>query len=40
MDPRSFNVYPVAAPLSHEQGKHYLQRFWPNRGEIVVFDRS
>ena len=43
LDPRSFKVYPVAAPMSHEQGKHYLQRFWeklPNRGEIVVFDRS
>ena len=43
LDPRSFKVYPVAAPMSHEQGKHYLQRFWeklPSRGEIVVFDRS
>jgi AMP-polyphosphate phosphotransferase len=43
MDPRGFKVYPVGAPLSHEQGKHYLQRFWeklPGRGEIVVFDRS
>jgi AMP-polyphosphate phosphotransferase len=43
LDPRSFKVYPVAAPKSHEQGKHYLQRFWeklPSRGEIVVFDRS
>ena len=42
MDPRSFRVYPVAAPLSHEVGKHYLQRFWeklPERGQIVVFDR-
>ena len=28
MDPRSFKVYPIAAPLSHEAGKHYLQRFW------------
>ena len=28
---------------SHEKGKHYLQRFWeklPDRGQIVVFDRS
>jgi polyphosphate kinase 2 (PPK2 family) len=43
MDPRSFKVYPVGAPMSHEQGKHYLQRFWeklPSCGEIVVFDRS
>ncbi|MGA8689760.1 MAG: polyphosphate kinase, partial [Methyloceanibacter sp.] len=28
MDPRSFKVYPIAAPLSHEESKHYLQRFW------------
>ncbi len=30
-------------PLSHEEGKHYLQRFWeklPDPGQIVVFDRS
>jgi hypothetical protein len=43
MDPRSFKVYPIAAPLPHEQGRHYLQRFWeklPEPGQIVVFDRS
>src|SRR5215469_18259255 len=43
MDPRSFKVYPIAAPLPQEQGRHYLQRFWerlPAPGQIVVFDRS
>ena len=43
MDPRSFKVYPIAAPLPHEKGHHYLQRFWeklPEPGQIVVFDRS
>jgi polyphosphate kinase 2 (PPK2 family) len=43
MDPRSFTVYPIAAPLPHEKGKHYLQRFWekiPDPAQIVVFDRS
>jgi polyphosphate kinase 2 (PPK2 family) len=43
MDPRSFKVYPIAAPLPHEKGKHYLQRFWeklPEGGQIVAFDRS
>jgi len=43
MDPRSFKVYPIAAPLPHEKGNHYLQRFWeklPEPGQIVVFDRS
>jgi AMP-polyphosphate phosphotransferase len=43
LDPRSFKVHPVSAPSSREQAQHYLQRFWerlPQRGEIVVFDRS
>ena len=43
LDPRSFKVYPIAAPLPQEQGRHYLQRFWerlPVPGQIVVFDRS
>jgi polyphosphate kinase 2 (PPK2 family) len=43
LDPRSFKVYPITAPLSHERGRHYLQRFWeklPEPGQIVVFDRS
>jgi AMP-polyphosphate phosphotransferase len=43
MDPRSFKVYPIAAPSPSEQGRHYLQRFWeklPAPGQIVVFDRS
>jgi len=43
LDPRSFKVYPIAAPLEHERGRHYLQRFWqklPDPGQIVVFDRS
>jgi polyphosphate kinase 2 (PPK2 family) len=43
LDPRSFKVYPIAAPLPHEHGQHYLQRFWeklPDPGQIVVFDRS
>ena len=43
LDPRSFKVYPIGAPLPQEQGRHYLQRFWerlPVPGQIVVFDRS
>src|SRR5262245_3490838 len=43
LDPRSFKAYPIGAPLSHERGRHYLQRFWeklPDPGQIVVFDRS
>ncbi|MGP0090780.1 MAG: polyphosphate kinase 2 family protein [Xanthobacteraceae bacterium] len=43
LDPRSFNVHPIAAPDEHERAQHYLQRFWrhlPQRGQIVAFDRS
>jgi polyphosphate kinase 2 (PPK2 family) len=43
LDPRSFKVHPITAPSSREHAQHYLQRFWerlPQRGEIVVFDRS
>ena len=43
LDPRSFKVHPIAAPVGHDKDKHYLQRFWerlPEHGQIVVFDRS
>jgi AMP-polyphosphate phosphotransferase len=43
LDPRSFKVYPISAPLPSERGQHYLQRFWqklPDPAQIVVFDRS
>jgi polyphosphate kinase 2 (PPK2 family) len=43
LDPRSFKVYPIAAPDEHERAQHYLQRFWrhlPQKGQIVAFDRS
>ncbi len=43
MDPRSFHVWPIAAPTPEEQGRHFLYRFWtrlPAPGEIAVFDRS
>src|ERR1700724_1276753 len=40
LDPRSFRVFPISSPSSHERGKHYLQRFWeklPHYCQIVVF---
>jgi polyphosphate kinase 2 (PPK2 family) len=43
LDPRSFKVWPIAAPNEIERRQHYLQRFWarlPERGQIAVFDRS
>ena len=43
LDPRAFNVWPIAAPSATDQGKHYLYRFWdrlPARTTIGIFDRS
>ena len=42
-DPRSFEVWPIAAPTEEERTRHFLWRFWkrlPAHGEIAVFDRS
>jgi polyphosphate kinase 2 (PPK2 family) len=42
-DPRSFSVWPIAAPSAEEKAHHYLWRFWqrlPTAGEIAIFDRS
>jgi polyphosphate kinase 2 (PPK2 family) len=43
LDPRGFKLYPITAPRTYEQQRPWLWRFWlkvPNRGEIVIFDRS
>lgn len=43
LDPRSYKVWPIAAPNEVERQHHYLRRFWtrlPQRGHIAVFDRS
>ena len=42
-DPRSFKVWPIAAPSGEEKAHHYLWRFWrrlPAAGEVAIFDRS
>ncbi|MDP9415373.1 MAG: polyphosphate kinase [Pseudomonadota bacterium] len=42
-DPRSFSVWPIAAPTTEEKERHFLWRFWtklPGGGQIAVFDRS
>ncbi|HTU11020.1 MAG TPA: polyphosphate kinase [Allosphingosinicella sp.] len=42
-DPRSFKVWPIAAPTPEEKARHYLWRFWtrlPAAGEVAIFDRS
>src|SRR5271165_2880003 len=43
LDPRGFRLYPITAPRTFEQHRPWLWRFWlkvPNRGEMVIFDRS
>ncbi len=43
LDPRGFDVIPVAAPTADELAHHYLWRFWkniPKDGHITLFDRT
>jgi polyphosphate kinase 2 (PPK2 family) len=43
LDPRGYEVVPVAAPTDEEKARHYLWRFWrhaPKAGHITIFDRS
>jgi polyphosphate:AMP phosphotransferase len=43
LDPRGFEVIPVAAPNDVEKAHHYLWRFWmsvPKAGHIAIFDRT
>lgn len=43
MDPRGYDVVPVAAPNDIEKSKHYLWRFWrafPRYGHVSIFDRT
>ena len=43
LDPRGFDVYPIASPEPHEKARHYLWRFWtrlPRSGHFAIFDRT
>lgn len=43
LDPRGYEVIPIASPEPHELARHYLWRFWnklPKTGHIVIFDRT
>ena len=43
LDPRGYEVYPIASPEPHEKARHYLWRFWtrlPKSGHIAIFDRT
>jgi polyphosphate kinase 2 (PPK2 family) len=43
LDPRYFDVWPIAAPTADELGRHFLWRFWtklPTDRHLSIFDRS
>lgn len=43
LDPRGYEVIPVAAPSDIEKQHHYLWRFWtqfPKAGHLAIFDRT
>lgn len=43
LDPRGYEVHPIASPEPHEKARHYLWRFWnrlPKDGHIAMFDRT
>ena len=43
LDPRGYEVIPIAAPSKAELAHHYLWRFWnrlPKQGHVAIFDRS
>ena len=43
LDPRGFDVYPIASPEPHEKARHHLWRFWtrlPRSGHFAIFDRT
>jgi len=43
LDPRGFDVIPIASPEPHELARQYLWRFWtrlPRSGHVCIFDRT
>ena len=45
LDPRGYEVFPIAAPAGEDKTHHYLWRFWrrlkpPDEKQILLFDRS
>jgi polyphosphate kinase 2 (PPK2 family) len=45
LDPRGYEVFPIAAPQGEDATHHYLWRFWnrlrpPDEKQILIFDRS
>ena len=43
LDPRGYEVIPIASPEPHEKNRHFLWRFWtrlPKTGHVAIFDRT
>ncbi len=43
VDPRLYQIIPVAAPTDEERAHHYFWRFWrhlPRAGRVTIFDRT
>jgi len=45
LDPRGYEVFPIAAPQGEDKTHHYLYRFWrrlrpPDEKQVLIFDRS
>lgn len=43
VDPRQYQIIPIAAPTDEERAQPYLWRFWrhmPRQGRVTIFDRS
>lgn len=45
LDPRGYEVLPIAAPEGEDRTHHYLWRFWrrlrpPEEKQVLIFDRS
>ena len=43
LDPRGYQVRPIASPEPHEKARHFLWRCWtrlPKDGHIAIFDRT
>lgn len=43
IDPRGYQVIPIASPNDVEKSHHYLWRFWehvPKEGHMAIFDRT
>ncbi|MCR5640298.1 MAG: polyphosphate:AMP phosphotransferase [Lachnospiraceae bacterium] len=43
LDPRGYEVLPIASPSKEEKNRHFLWRFWtrlPKDGHFAIFDRT